>query len=170
MPALQFGLSSYQRAEGDLPELPVVNMYAEAAPSEGKVVLQSRPGMEVAQTVGNGPVRAVFEGDLVLAGSLFVVSGWNLYRDGVLLGAIDGDGPVSICGYENFVFVAGGRRLWGYDGTTLAAISFPDGASVAKVLIGGSRLVAIREDTGQFYWSEVLGTTIDGLDFATAES
>jgi len=42
MPAAQFGLSSYERAEGDLPALPVINMYAEETASEG-VVLQSRP-------------------------------------------------------------------------------------------------------------------------------
>ena len=38
---MQFGLSAFTRSRGDLPELPVVNMFAEQAPTEeGGVVLQ----------------------------------------------------------------------------------------------------------------------------------
>lgn len=172
MPAVQYGLSSYERAEGDLPGLPVVNMYAEEAPTEDRgVMLQSRRGLQDRGiTMGAGPVTGLFKRDLVLGSSLFGVSGGKLYRDATLLGAIDGVGPVSMAGYENLLFVNAGKSIWGYDGTTLAQIAFPDDADVERILIGGSRLIAIRADTGQFYWTEPLGSTIDALDFATAEN
>ena len=172
MSSIPFGTSSYERARGDLPSLPVINMFIEESPTEKNgYVLQSRPGLEDCnQTLGGGPVRQLFRRDLVLDTSLFGVSGSTLYRDGVAVGAIDGAGPVSMAGYGNFLFVNAGGRLWGYNGTTLAAIAFPDDALVSRIVIAGSRLVAIRADTGQFYWSDPLGTTIDALAFATAEN
>lgn len=172
MPRLQFGLSSYERARGDLPQLPVINLFAEASPTEQTgVVLQSRPGIEDrAANMGIGPVKALFKGDGVVGGLLYGVSNGHLYRGTTDLGAIDGDAAFSMAGYENLLFVAGGQSLWGWDGTTLAAVAFPDGASVAKVAVGASRALLIREDTGLFYWSNVLSSTIGGLSFAVAES
>ena len=59
MPAIQYGLSSYERAEGDLPGLPVVNMYVEETASEG-VVLQSRRGMaDRGADLGTGPIMTL---------------------------------------------------------------------------------------------------------------
>lgn len=172
MPQIQYGLSSYERAEGDLPELPVINLYAEEAPTEsGGVMLQSRKGIaDRAANMGAGPVRQLFKRDLVLGSALFGVSGSELYRGATPIGGIDGNGFVSMAGYENFLFVTAGSRIWGYDGTTLAPLAFPDSASVAKVVIGGSRLVGIRKDTGKFYWTAPLDTAIDALSFATAEN
>jgi hypothetical protein len=172
MPRMQMGLSSYERARGDLPGLPVINMTAEAAPSEeGGVVLQSRPGLEDrGADMGAGPVLALFQRDNVLGTALFGVSDGKLYQGTTSRGGVDGAGPFSIAGYENFVFTAGGAGLWGWSGTALAEIAFPDDADVAKVIVAASRVVAIREDTGQFYWSDPLETDIEALDFATAES
>lgn len=154
-----------------MPGLPVENMFAEPAAVEGKVVLQSRPGVvDRAANMGVGPVSALFKRDLVLDTALFGISAGALYEGTTLIGAIDGSGPFSLAGYENFLFAAGGAQLWGYDGATLAAIAFPDSASVIKVLVAGSRVLAIRADTGQFYWSDVLEEDIESLDFATAES
>jgi hypothetical protein len=170
MPALQFGLSSYERAEGDLPGLPVVNMYAEQAQSEG-LVLQSRRGLaQSAVAMGSaGPVRSLYKRDGVLNGALLGVSGGALYRGFTPQGAIAGSGPVSIAGNELGVMIAAGGPLYHYDGT-LSTVAFPDDAPVIKVLEGASRFVAIRGDSGQFYFTPPLNLTFDGLDFATAES
>lgn len=172
MPSIPFGTSSYERARGDLPSLPVVNMFIEQSPTEKNgFVLQSRPGLDDReQNMGAGPVQAVFRRDLVLGTSLFAVAGNRLYRDGSFVGSIDGSGPVSMAGYGDFLFIAAGGRLWGYDGASLAAIAFPDDALVTRIVIAGSRLVAIRKDTGKFYWTEPLGETISALAFATAEN
>lgn len=171
MPQLQFGISSYERARGDLPTLPVVNAYAEEAPTEArKVVLQSRPGLVDAGAMGGVAVNALFRRDGVLGGALFGVSGSSLYIGATRLGTVSGEGPLSLAGYENFLFIAGGGSLHGYDGTNLQAIITPDNFGVIKALIAASRLVVIRQDTGQFYWSGVLETDLNALDFATAEN
>jgi hypothetical protein len=47
---------------------------------------------------------------------------------------------------------------------------FPDDADVTKIATGASRLIALRKDSAQFYWSEPLGVTIPSLNFATAEN
>ena len=172
MPRMQMGLSSYERARGDLPASPNVNMTVEAAPTEESgIAMQSRPGLEDRDAdMGAGPVLALFQRDNVLGTALFGVSDGKLYEGTTNRGSIDGDGPFSIAGYENFVFTAGGAGLWGWNGSALAEIVFPDDADVAKVIVAASRVVAIRKDTGQFYWSDPLETDIEALDFATAES
>ena len=171
MPKLDFGLSSYQRARGDLPELPVINMFAEETPTEEKgIILQSRPGLEETGTVmGDGPVVALFQKDGVLGAAQFAISDGALYENGVLIGAVDGPGPFFIDGYQDRIFIAGGASLWTYDGT-LSAVPFPDGADVLKVVVGASRALCLRADTEQWYWSDVLGDDVDALSFASAES
>lgn len=172
MPRLQFGISSYERARGDLPHLPVVNMFAEDAPTEESgVVLQSRPGLvDRAANMGSGPVKALFKRDGVLSGDLFGVSGGNIYRSTTSLGSVSGSGPVSIAGNEAGLVVTAGATARYYNGTILANITFPDSANVAKVFNGASRFLLIRADTGKFYWTPALAATVDALDFATAES
>jgi hypothetical protein len=172
VPAIDYGLSSYARPRGDLPELPVINMFAEEAPTEDRgVVLISRPGLDDREVdLGNGPVDCLFKRDLVIGSGLFGVSDTRLYEDGVLVGTVDGAGPFSMAGYEEFLFAAGGSSLWGYDGTTLAAIATPDSFDVAKVIVAASRAVVISKDTGQFFWSDPLEDDIEALDFATAEN
>jgi hypothetical protein len=177
MPALQFGLSSYERGRGDMPELPVINLFAEEAPTEsGGVVLQSRPGLEDRSAdMGSGPTDCLFQRDLVLDSALFGVAFDNgidasLYEGATRIGTLDGPGPFSMAGYETVLFAAGGARLWTYDGTTLASVSFPDSADVLKVIVGASRAICLRADTGKFYWSDSLESDIEALDFATAEN
>lgn len=172
MPRMQFGITAFERARGDLPELPVINMFAERAPTEEtQVVLQSRPPLnDRSADMGSGPVQALFKGDGVLDSALYGIAGTALYRETVSKGAVDGSGPFSMAGYEDYLFAAGGSQLWSYDGATLAAVAFPDDAAVTKCLVGASRLICIRADTGTFYWSDPLVTTIDALSFATAEN
>lgn len=170
MPRLQYGLSSFERARGDWAQLPVVNMFVEQSDSEG-VVMHSRPGLiDNEVNHGTGPVDALFQKDGVLDGALFAVSDGALYEDGVSLGAVPGIGPASIAGNETGLFVAAGDDVKFYNGTTLATVSFPDSANITKVLEVGSRIVALRADTQKFYWTEPLGSTIDALAFASAES
>lgn len=168
---LAFGTSANERTRGNLPALPVVNMFVEQAPSEAiGIAMQSRPGLaDRVEDMGAGPVQAVFKADGVLGGTLYGVSGGSFYSGGTLVGAVDGSGPFSMAGYEDKLFVAGGTSLWGYDGTTLAAIAFPDDAPVVKCVVGASRVITIRGDTEKFYWSDVLGDTISALAFASAE-
>lgn len=170
MPALQFGLSSYERAEGDLPGLPVVNMYAEQTASED-IVLQSRRGLvDRSASMGAGPVRALFKRDGVVTGSLFGVSGTALYQGTTSRGTVTGTGPVSIAGNETGIMVCAGDDLHTYDGTTFATVTLPDDFDAIKVVEGAARFIIIRGGSGKFYFTPPLQRTVDALDFATAES
>lgn len=166
-----YGVTSYERDRGKLPFLPVINMFAEDAPIELKPVLQSRPGLQnTGLSYGSGPVRQVFKRDNVLDSQLFAVSGSTFYSENGFTGLIDGTGPVSIAGYETFLFVSAGKNLWGFDGTTLTNLPYPDSAEVTKVVIGASRAITLRKDTGKFYWSQPLDDEFTALAFATAEN
>ncbi len=166
---LQFGLSSYERAEGDLAALPVVNMYAEQTSSEG-VVLQSRPGLsDRGLDMGNGPVEALFKRDGVLLGELHGVSGGEFYSASTSVGVVTGTGPVSIAGNETGILVCAGDDLHSYDGA-FATVALPDDFDCLKVIELSSRFIAIRKGSGRFYFTPPLGQTFDALDFATAES
>ena len=177
---LAFGVSAYQRDRGNLPELPVVNMFVEKAPTETKqIALQSRPPLVLSgQQQGVGPITGIFKKDGVFNGDTFVVSGGNLYRVGTgLLGPIAGSGHVSMAGNEIGLVINAGAGVYFYDGAALNLADFPDNANVCKVLELAGRFIALRSGTGVFYWTEVLANalvagvlTFGGLAFATAEN
>jgi hypothetical protein len=178
MPDIDFGVSAYKRDRGNLPELPVVNMFVEQAKTEPKqVVLQSRPGLiDNEVDSGAGPVKGIFQKDGVLGGDLFTVSAGSLYRDGVLVGAIGGSGHVNFAGNEIGLAINAGAAIYFYDGTALGIADFPDAANVCKVVEIGGRFVAIRTDTGAIYNTEVLAEalvagilTFGALAYVTAE-
>jgi hypothetical protein len=172
MANIEFATSSYERGRGGLPPLSVTNMVLEQAPTEktGKALQSRMAVIDRAADMGTGPVKAVFRKDGVQSGDLFGVSFGALYRGTTYLGAIPGDGPVSVAGNEGGVMAAAGGALRYYNGTTLADVAFPDGASVIKVIAGAGRFIALRADTGKFYWTPILASTVDPLDFATAEN
>lgn len=171
MPKLQYAVSEFNRDRGNLPELPVVNMFVEQSPTEDSVVLQSRPGLTNSGTsMGAGPVKALFQIDGVLDGSLFGISAGALYKNGTSLGTVNGTGPARIDGFENRLFCTQGTSLYQYDGTTFATLATPGGFQVLSLCVGTSRLIIINKDTGKFYWSDVLSNNIDTLSFATAEN
>lgn len=166
-----YGTSVFERRRGDFPTLPVKNMVGEGVPVEPGVTLQSRPGLEnSAITMGSGPVHRLYQVDGVLDNGLFGVSGNKLFESSTEIGTVSGSGPVSLCGYENYLFVNAGEQIHRWDGATYDAIIFPDMADVSKIAVGASRLIALRKDTAQFYWSDPLGVTIPSLNFATAEN
>lgn len=172
MPALPYGTSSYERAEGNIPGLPVINMYLESTSSEGNV-LQSRRGLgDRSADMGAGPVQALFKRDGVVSGALLGVSAGRLYNGTTNVGAITGSELPSIDGNEVAALACAGQDLHRYDGTTLSTISLPDGTAfdAIKVIEGKSRFIVIRKGTGRFYFTPPLATTVDALDFATAES
>ena len=80
----------------------MINLYPEAIPNEGQTAgwLQRAPGLRLLATIGNGPIRGLwdFQPDSTTA---FVVSGNSLYKidatyTPTLLGTVAGTGPVSI--------------------------------------------------------------------------
>jgi len=167
---LQYNLSNFDREAGNFPQLPVINMFSEEVVTEKSVALQSRPGLQNSDiSFGASPVRSVYKSDGVLSNTLFGVAASSLYSSEGLIGLIDGGNTVSHAGYNDFLFTAAGGQLWGYDGTTLAAIAMPDDLGALKVVTGSSRGIILAKDTQKFYWTEPLDTVVDPLNFASAE-
>lgn len=170
MPALNYGRTSYERGDGNLPEMPVVNMSAEETASEG-VVLQSRKGLsDRSADMGAGPVQALFQLDRVVSGALLGVSDNKLYNATSNVGTVTGTGIPSIAGNETGVLVCAGEDLHSYDGTTFATVTLPDNFDAIKVIEAASRFVVLRKYSGRFYFTPALAQTFDALDFATAET
>jgi len=175
MPDIQYGKSAYARSRGSMPDLPVVNMFAEAAPiAKQGTVLQSRKGLSPFETLGSGPIRAIYRQDGVLSGNRITVSGNEVFSGSSLIGAIGGSGPVSVAGDNNEVLIAAGGPLYRWDGSSFSVVAFPDGAPVRKITQLAGYFIAIRGDAAfpqRWYFSSPGdGSSWDGLDYASAES
>lgn len=170
---LAYGTNAYKRSRGAFPELRLINLFPESVPMEegGRVALLSRKGLSQSASVGNGPITGVYKQAGVFSGDTFAVSGGVLYRGTSSLGTIDGSGPVSFAGRNGEVLVTAGASLWSYNGTNLAAVAFPDGASVRAVEFHKAKFLAARDGSHKWYWSaDNDGRTWGALDFASAES
>jgi hypothetical protein len=170
MPALDYGKGAYTRSRGNLPELPVINMFVEQSGSDG-VVLQSHKALVQIAEVGSGPIRATLAKDGVFNGDRFSISGNVAYRGALALGVVDGTGPAYIVASDSEVVFGRGQTAYSYNGTDFQAIVFPDGASVTKVAYTAGYWIFLRADTGVWYFSAIGNArSIDALDFATAEN
>lgn len=168
-----YGKGAYQRNNGNLPPLRLVNMFVESSQTEQEgVILLSRNGLSERSSWGAGPIRGVFRQPNVFGNAVFALSGSTLYRDGAAIGNILGSGPVSFAaGASNELAINAGSHIYRYDGATLVAVTFPDTAHVVKVAFHDGLYLAARKDSHKWYWSAVLDAdTWAALDFASAES
>lgn len=172
MPSVSYGSGAYRRNNGNFPELKLINMFVEQAKtSKNQVALLSRKGLSSLATRGTGPITGIFSQANVFSGDLFVVSGGTLYRGASSIGAIAGSGPVSFAANSSELVITAGGSAYSYNGTTLAAIVFPDSANVRSVDFHDGLFLFVRDGSHKYYWSAVNdGRTIDALDFASAES
>lgn len=173
---LALGRGEFSKARGSFMPWRQVNMLLEPTPTDPKQFnLLSRPPLAAYYLWGTGPVQGVFQRNNLFGGSVFAVIGADgarvLYKDGVSLGAVNGTGPVIwAAGFDELV-VTGGATAYSYNGTTLAAIAFPDSANIRSVNWMARRFIFVRDGSSRFYWSEVDdGRTIMGDSFANAES
>jgi hypothetical protein len=156
----------------------MINLYPEAIPNEGQTAgwLQRAPGLRLLATIGNGPIRGLwdFSPDATTA---FVVSGNELYKidatyTATLIGTIAGTGPVSIADNGTQLFVAANGPSYIYNNTTnvFSQITDPDfpGAVTVAYLDG---YFVFNEPNSQKVWVTSLldGLSVDPLDFASAE-
>ena len=159
----------------------MVNLFPEAVPegSGGKEAgfLSRCPGLSLLQTVGTGPIRALWAHQ-TNGSDFYVVSGSSVYKlTGVnatptLLGTVTGTGPVSIADNGTQIFFACNPDGYIYNESTnvFAQITDPDfpGAVTVQYLDG---YFVFNEPDSQLLWITSLldGTSIDPLDFASAE-
>lgn len=170
MPALDYGKGAYTRSRGNLPELPVINMFVEQSGSAG-VIMQSHKALVEVTEVGPGPVRAVLQKDGVFGGDRFVISGTGFYRNSTLIGMVDGSGVAYIVASDTEVVCGRGSTSYSYNGTDYQPIAFPDAANVTMVAYTAGYWIFLRENSDSWWFSAIGDArTIDPFDFATAES
>lgn len=176
MAVVPIGLNSYKRTLANQPETRLVNMVLEEDATGGspdKVIRVQRPGLAPHQTLA-APVRAMLRIDGVAGGLPVAVAGTSVYKfngsTATLLGAVadDGDTAVMRATFERIGIVSGGN-FYTSNGSSVVQVAMPDAQAVIDVeVINGYFLLSTA--SGKFYWLVPGKPSINGLDFATAES
>jgi hypothetical protein len=171
--------SSYVARSINAADNRMVNLFPEVIPEGGKEpgFLNRAPGLKFQQTIGTGPIRALWAHQ-TNGSDFYVVSGTEFYKVTGLtatptkLGDVTGTGPVSIADNGTQIFLACNGPSYIYNEVTnvFAQITDPDfpGAVTVGYLDG---YFVFNEPNSQKIWvTELLdGTSVDPLDFASAE-
>jgi len=171
--------SSYVARSVNAADNRMVNLFPEVVPEGGKEpgFLNRAPGLKFLQTIGDGPIRALWSHQ-TSNNNFYVVSGMEVYRvfdlDGTpeLIGRVSGTGPVSIADNGTQIFFAcnGPSYIYNEQTRVFAPITDPDfpGAVTVGYLDG---YFVFNEPNSQRVWVTSLldGTSVDPLDFASAE-
>ena len=157
----------------------MVNLFPEMTPDNGQTAayLNRAPGLQFLQSVGTGPIRALWAHQ-TNGSDFYVVSGGEVYKLNsmtgapTLLGTVSGTGPVSIADNGTQIFFACNPDSYIYNEVTnvFAQITDPDfpGAVTVGYLDG---YFVFNEPNSQRVWVTALldGLSVDPLDFASAE-
>ena len=171
--------SSYVARSVNAADNRMINLFPEVIPEGGKEpgFLNRAPGLELLQTIGSGPIRALWAHQTNGA-DFYVVSGTEVYKmtstsaTPVKLGNIIDGGPVSIADNGTQLFFACNGPSYIYNEATneFKQITDPDfpGAVTVGYLDG---YFVFNEPNSQRVWVTSLldGSSIDPLDFASAE-
>lgn len=188
MPAVPLGIEAYQRSASSLPETRLLNLYMEEDKSgvspDGFVRLQ-RPGLTRTATLPSR-IRALYQSDNTLSSAVVYVAGtqWG-YFDGspTVIGTVEDDGASArvAATFERIgVVSAGVFSIW--DGTTVTVVKVRDkedpnapGLELTDPqpiididVLNGYFILGTA--SGTFYWLVPGETTINPLNFATAEA
>ena len=126
-------------------------------------------------TYGAGPIRGLFQdlggGGL---GSLFVVAGTGVYRNGVSIGAIPGTDLVRWAASSQQVVAVAGGYAYVWDGVTyptFTQIAWTALPQVNDVAFLADRFVFVALGSNTWWYSEIFdATNVTGLDFASNEN
>ena len=166
---IEFADQAYQRPSYGVWSNRLVNFFVEKAVGSPTIRLP-RPGLSASYSVGAGPVRGIYQQAGVFDGDKFTVSGTGVYREASLIGAVAGSGVARFAASASQLVIVTGGVAYVYDGSTFTTISDTDLPEVSDVATLAGRFIYTQLDSDRFYWSAVNdATTIDGLDFATAE-
>lgn len=177
MPSIDLASGIYSRNEGIIPETILINMYAEPDESTKQVARIQRPGLEAIAYLP-GVINGLFQQDGILNSAIMVVSGNRLYTLDTSNGNFVEKAVLNESGITQFAATKTSKDLLGlvttsgfyiWDGSVLVPITIPNGSKVVDVeSINGYFVIAT--ETGRFYWLKPGETSIDPLDYATAES
>lgn len=172
MPIVPLGVGSYKRADGLVPEVVLRNMYLEkdkSGISPDQTLRIQRPGLtrlaDYESTVRGLHYRTS-------TGERLVVAGTNLYANSDSKGAIQGMDTAAIASTPFASVIVSGDLANIYT-LSLAPLPLPDDAPANGNVKDVDQLngyAVLLQPTGRFYWLVPGETTIDPLNFATAES
>ena len=171
--------SSYVARSVNAADNRMVNLYPEATPDGGKTAafLTRCPGLELLQTIGTGPIRALWAHQ-TNGSDFYVVSGNEVYKlDGMtaaptFLGNVTGTGPVSIADNGTQLFFACNPDSYIYNEVTnvFQQITDPDFPGAVTVGYLDGYFVFNQPDSQKVWVTSLLdGLSIDPLDFASTE-
>lgn len=154
-----------------------INLYPETGSPTSKsvVMLLGTPGKRLWSTLtGTGGVRGLLRftaaiGLAVVGSSVYKVDTSGV---GTLIGTVDSQStPVSMASNGTQVMLVTGPNGYVIDPVvgSLVQITDPDFAGADTVQFVDGYFVFNKTGTGQFQITQLYGTSIDGLDFATAE-
>ena len=184
MPPINISYSANKRSIGAFPELVQLNMVAERTPTqiERPVALVARPGLKPFTTVGQGPVRGIYQKAGLFGGDAIIVSGTQVFRVAAngtvvpLTGTVPGRNRVKIDlgrdeNGEDVGRIATGAGLFVISGSTVTEEDFPSATRLgcADILEHRSFWVAIVNGTDRVYYIVPGTSTWNALDFADAE-
>lgn len=154
-----------------------VNLYAEVSESgesRSPLALIGTPGLRRITTLAGGGVRGLFKFSET---TLIAVVGTNVWKldtgfNATLIGTVANEGPVvSMASNGSIIMMVSGAFGYFINPTTSSVTQITD-----SDFYGGDRVdyldgyfVWNHPGTGQFQVSQLYGSDIDGLDFATAE-
>lgn len=163
---------SFSHRSRSLSSQRTVGLYPEVidAPAKSKFILNSWPGLKSFGT-STGINRGLFEHKEVL----YKVCGETLYSvdangNHTSLGTVEGTDTCDFAGIGSHVVIVSEGRPWLYNGSTVAEITDSDLETPNGVAHLNNQVI-FDGDGGRFVTSDVGdATTIQGLNYATAES
>ena len=154
-----------------------VNLFPEVIPEGGKeaAFLNRAPGLNFLQTVGDGPIRALWAHQ-TNGSDFYVVSGQKVYKlesmtgTPILLGTVSGSGPVSIADNGTQLFFACNPDAFIYDEATNTFTQITDPAFAGAVTVGYlDGYFVYNEPNSQKVWVTDLYNGLIPQEFASAE-
>lgn len=180
--SVPLGKFSWLRDRADEPYITLINRFYENNPTntDEQVALIERPALVNYLEAGQGPGRRLYRQPGFSTGDLFHVSGNELYKHHMnanrsvtttqISGFIDGTQAPDMAATRNYLWIADGYTLQYTNGTAaLTSVPTPDLIPMVSLDVFNEYVLCVQNNSDRFYWIEPGATTIDPLNFATAE-
>jgi hypothetical protein len=189
MPVVPLGTQAYQRLASNSPEVRLVNLYMEedqSGASPDQFQRLQRPGLTTAATFA-GPIRGLYQSDNAVTSTTVIVAGssWFHYdgTDIVGIATVENDGATvrMAATFERVGLVtAGDFHVWNGEIATkvqvrdkleplAAGIVLTDLPPIVDCDVLNGYFI-LTTATGTFYWLVPGETSVQALNFATAEA
>jgi hypothetical protein len=178
IPFVRQGLN---RAAEALPGFELQNLYPalegqdiQGLARQGPALVQVPGALEWTDT-GSSVIRGLFRFPGAAGGLFYVVAGTSLLsiaadKTVATIGTITGADPVQFAMIRDTLLICADGKVWHTTGGAPTQVTDPDLGTIGAIAAMDGRLIAAREASDTFVWSDVFAPgTIAALSFATAE-